>query len=305
MAIAGIAAGMAVYWGLASGLACLVWRGGLLRIFLLAALLAGAEWLRGHLFSGFPWNSLGYAAEAFDGLSQNAAHIGMWGLTFFVALWTLAPARLAEPATAPANFLLLVIAGSALGLWAAGSWRLAQAATSYVPDVGLRIVQPNMSQSEKWRTENAAAILQTLLAMSDAKVEPSRAGLLTHVVWPESSVPFLIDERADALHAIGSVLPDGATLLMGSLRRAARTADAAGEPIVYNSLMVISGTGQVAATYDKAHLVPFGEYLPLAQLARASRSSAPGDRSGEFCRGSGQECNRSRRGGAGVAADLL
>ena len=305
LAVAGIAAGMAVYWGLASGLACLVWRGGLSRIFLLAALLAGAEWLRGHLFSGFPWNSLGYAAEAFDGLSQNAAHIGMWGLSFFVALWTLAPARLAAPATAPANFLLLVIAGSALGLWAAGSWRLAQATTGYVPDVGLRIVQPNMSQSEKWRTENAAAILQTLLAMSDAKVEPYRAGLLTHVIWPESSVPILIDERADALHAIGSVLPDGATLVDG----------------VASARSPNRGSGRRTHRIQQSHGYqwhgPGGRHLRQGasrsvrripapcEMARASRSSASGDRSGELCRGIGKERNRSRRGGAGVAADLL
>jgi apolipoprotein N-acyltransferase len=263
-AIAGMAAGMAAYWGLAGALACLLWRGGLSRIFLLATLLAGAEWLRGHLVSGFPWNSLGYAAEAFDGLSQNAAHIGVWGLTFFVALWTLAPARLAEPSNAAAKFLLLTIAGSALALWGIGFWRLSHASTSYVPGVALRIVQPNIPQSDKW-TKNASTILQTLLDMSDRNVEPSRSGLLTHIIWPESAVPFLIDERPDALNAIGSVLPDESMLLMGSLRRTATTGMTGSEPIVYNSLVVINGRGQVAATYDKWHLVPFGEYLPLAK----------------------------------------
>ncbi|MDP9137431.1 MAG: apolipoprotein N-acyltransferase [Pseudomonadota bacterium] len=262
-AIAGMAAAMAVYWGLACALACLLWRRGLARIFLLAALLAGAEWLRGHLLSGFPWNSLGYAAEAFDGLSQNAAHIGMWGLTFFVSLWALAPARLAEPIQVPAKFLLLAIAGSALFLWAMGAWRLSHASAGYVAGIALRVVQPNISQSEKWRAENASTILQTMLAMSDHNVEPSKAGELTHVVWPESSVPFLVDERPDVLSAIGSVLPDGSTLLMGSLRRAAKAAT--GTPVVYNSLVIIRGTGELAATYDKVHLVPFGEYLPFAQ----------------------------------------
>ncbi len=79
--------------------------------------------------TGFPWNSLGNVAAAFDGLGQIAAYVGIWGLTFLVALWTLAPARLAEPASASARFLLLIIAGSALMLWGLGAWRLSQRTT--------------------------------------------------------------------------------------------------------------------------------------------------------------------------------
>ena len=113
-------------------------------------------------------------------------------------------------------------------------------------------------------------------------------------MWPESAVPFLVDERPDALHAIGSVLPDEATLLMGSLRRTAGTG-AGREPVVYNSLVVIDGTGRVTATYDKWHLVPFGEYLPLARWLEPLGVRRLVTDSGELCRGSGQDRNRSRR----------
>jgi apolipoprotein N-acyltransferase len=260
VAILGIAGGMAAYWGVACGIACLLWRPGWPRIFLLATLLALAEWLRGHLLSGFPWNSLGYAAEAFEGLAQVAALIGTWGLTFFVALWALAPARLAEPASGAAKAMLVAVAGSALALWGLGAWRLSHAVTVYVPGVTLRVVQPNIPQSDKWRVDNATTILDTLLALSERGGMPP-----TLVIWPESAVPFLIDERADARNAIAAVLGDESQLLMGSLRRARDPDQPEGRPSVYNSLMVLSGRGEVRGSYDKWHLVPFGEYLPLAR----------------------------------------
>ncbi len=301
LAIAAMTAGMAAYWGLACAFAVLFWGRGLSRIFLLAASLAAAEWLRGHLLSGFPWNSLGNAAAAFDGLSQNAAHVGIWGLTFFVALWTLAPARLAEPATASARFLLLVIAGSTLGLWALGAWRLSQAQVGYVPNVALRIVQPNIPQSDKWRFENAASILQTMLAMSTPGSEPSAADNPSHVIWPESSVPFLIDEKPDALNAVGKVLAEDTLLLMGSLRRSKSATG--GEAAVYNSLIAIDSGGRAVATYDKRRLVPFGEYLPLAHWLEPLGFRRLVTIPGSFAPGQGETVMAV--GTAGIVAPLI
>ena len=147
------------------------------RIFLLAALLAGAEWLRGHLMSGFPWNSLGYAAEAFDGLSQNAAHIGMWGLTFL--------RRAMDDGAGQARRALELRDE----IPAARHRRIPRLA---VWAVGLRGVcrRPRPPTFPAWRCASfnrtyrratsggrrtAAAILQTLLAMSDRNVEPSQS----------------------------------------------------------------------------------------------------------------------------------
>jgi apolipoprotein N-acyltransferase len=116
LAVLAMAGGMAAYWGIAAAAASLLWRPGWPRIFLLATFLAAAEWLRGHLLSGFPWNSLGYAAEAFEGLSQGAALIGTSGLTFFVLLWTLAPARWAEPVRGGARLTGILLCVSARGI---------------------------------------------------------------------------------------------------------------------------------------------------------------------------------------------
>jgi apolipoprotein N-acyltransferase len=85
------------------------------------------------------------------------------------------------------------------------------------------------------------------------------------VVWPESAVPYLIDERADARNAIAAAIGDESLLLMGSLRRARPAGDPMSRPLFYNSLMVLDGRGEVKGSYDKWRLVPFGEYLPLAR----------------------------------------
>ena len=136
-----------------------------------------------------------------------------------------------------------------------GQLRVPAEPTPAVPGVALRIVQPNVPQSDKWRSDNAAAIFERLLRLSGAAEAKASS---TVVVWPESSVPFLIDEHPAALAALAASIPNGATLLMGSLRRS--TPDPGAN--IFNSVHAIVG-GRIVATYDKAHLVPYGEYLPL------------------------------------------
>jgi apolipoprotein N-acyltransferase len=263
LAVAALPAGMAIYWGVAASLAMAVWTPGLRRLLLFAAFLSVAEWLRGHLFTGFPWNSLGYAAEAIDGTAQLAAFIGIWGLTFLVILWSSLPALLGDERLPLAQTMLAIaIALSSLPLWAIGNARLDHAEGSGAPALMVRIVQPNVPQSDKWRSENASRMFSDLLAMSSGgtAVGAANTSVPAYVVWPESSVPFLIDEQPGALNAIAAALPE-TVLLMGSLRRSPLNA-ASSQALVYNSLFVIGG-GEIRAVYDKAHLVPYGEYLPL------------------------------------------
>lgn len=267
VAVAALPAGMALYWGAAVALAALVWPRGIRRILLLASLLALSEWLRGRLFTGFPWNALGYAAEAFDGLSQIAAYVGVWGLTFLVILWATLPALLSDSdLTRSGKRSAYCLMFAALALWLIGTLRLEAAQSPLIPGISVRIVQPNISQSDKWRADNAANIFDDLLSLSIEPKGDGAGGMIaaTHIVWPESSVPFLIDEQPEALAAIGRALPDSGLLLMGSLRRAAADNRPRRDAPVYNSLFAIDGLGRISAIYDKWHLVPYGEYLPLA-----------------------------------------
>ncbi|HEY7747779.1 MAG TPA: apolipoprotein N-acyltransferase [Aestuariivirgaceae bacterium] len=267
LAVAALPAGMALYWGAAAALVTLWWAPGLRRILVFAAALAFSEWLRGRFFTGFPWNTLGYAAEASEGLSQVAAYVGIWGLTFLVVLWASLPALLSESESNSGSrraVFFFMLAG--IGLWLAGTMRLEKAPVAFVPGVNIRIVQPNVPQSDKWRADNVVKIFDDLLALTTAPSagKSEAANMQKIVIWPESSVPFLMDEQPEALKTVARALPDDGVLLMGSLRRI-RSQDPLPETEeVYNSLFAIDGMGKISATYDKWHLVPYGEYLPVA-----------------------------------------
>ena len=258
LAVIALPAGMALYWGGAAAFSVVLWRPGIRRILVLAVFFSIAEWLRGHLFTGFPWNALGYAAEGVPGLDQLAAFVGLWGLTFLVVLWAATPACLSDRSREPAaSAMVAVILAAGALLAGVGQFRVPAEPAPPVPGIALRIVQPNVPQSDKWRYDNAAAIFERLLRLS----EPGTAAKAVRrvVLWPESSVPFLIDEHPAALAHLAARLPDDATLVMGSLRRST-PGDAGAD--VFNSVFAIVG-GRIMAVYDKWHLVPYGEYLPL------------------------------------------
>ena len=260
-ALAGMSAYLALYWGLATMVTALTARPGLPRLAMLAASLAFADWLRGHLLSGFPWNTPGYVAEGIAGLAQCAAFIGIYGLSFLVLLCAGLPAlAFARPRRRGELAIgALILAGAALATLAGGA-RLA-APTTASTGLKLRLVQGNVPQDTKWDVERARAIFARYLALSRGGADGATPlGDNTLVIWPESALPFLVDESPAALREIADLLPGGARLLLGALRREQ------GPPQrVFNSIVAIDGDGQIEAVYDKVRLVPFGEFLPLSR----------------------------------------
>lgn len=268
-AVGALAGSMAIYWALAAAAVKLTgWR-GLSLVFGFAASLAVAEFLRGRLFTGFPWDAPGLAVGGMGALAQTASLIGMTGLTLMIILWAGLPLvvlqrdrRRRDVATAVCVALLMPLG------WAWGQYRLANATDGEVAGARLRIVQPNIAQDEKWREDNARAIFDKLVTLS---IQPSAAypnGIadITHVVWPESAVPFLIDESEVARSELRRVLRGKTVLIMGAIRRDAARKDAEGYPAVYNSVLVFDGAANVVARYDKWRLVPGGEFLPFEPL---------------------------------------
>jgi apolipoprotein N-acyltransferase len=258
--------GMALFFAAAAALAIALWLPGAGRVFALAIALGLAEYARGHVLTGLPWNLIGYGLLATVPLMQIAALLGVYALSLLAVLLFASPAALFAPSgsrlgggigSAALAGLLVTLLG--LGyVW--GERRLASAAHDST-GVRLRIVQANVDQAEKWRPENSVEIFNEYL-------ELTKAGGLENigiVIWPETAVPFLLADAPDALSAIGDALPHGTSLLVGS-GRLVEESDAPGEPIadrIYNSLLVVDDQGGVIGSYDKIHLVPFGEYLPL------------------------------------------
>jgi len=261
-AVCGLAAGMAIYWGLAAMAAQATGFSGLRLVMGFAALLAIAEWLRGHLLTGFPWAAPGLVVDGMGGLAQWASVFGMTGLTALILLWAGLPlclkGSIGEKRLGLALLALLPL------LWGLGAWRLAGAEHQDVPGVSLRLVQPAIAQDEKWREDNARQIFDTLLGLSDeaTAANPEGIGSRTHVLWPESAVPFLIDESPVAKEELARLLSGRTVLITGAIRRDGSAANAP----YHNSIITFDGHANVAARYDKWRLVPGGEFLPLAWL---------------------------------------
>ena len=255
--------GMALFFAAAGALAMAMWRPGAARVFALAFAFGLAEYARGHVLTGLPWNLIGYGLLANGPLMQLAALLGVYALSVVAVLLFAAPAAIWSadrgPSKGTAALAALLLVALGLGaLW--GERRLAAAAFDET-GVRLRIVQADIDQANKWRPENSVEIFDDYLDLTDS------AGLdeIDFVIWPETALPFFLADTSDALTAIGDALPQGTSLLVGAARIVDQR-NASGELAsehIYNSLLLVDDEGRVRASYDKIHLVPFGEYLPF------------------------------------------
>lgn len=264
---------LGAFWALALGFAGAFWTTGLARLLVLAVCLTAAEWVRGHVFTGFPWNSLGLAAAGSDALFQIAAYVGVYGLGFFAVLIASAPALFADETSGRglarhANLISAAgIAALLAALWIGGAYDLRTAEVASSDGTRIRVVQPNIAQKDKWDPAQRSRIFTSYLELSDAASSPEFTGVgdFDIIIWPESAPPFLLEEATDALAAIAALIPEKAYLLTGALRTEP-SAEPGAPKRFFNSVLAIDGNGEVAARHDKFHLVPFGEYLPLKEL---------------------------------------
>lgn len=233
------------------------------------------EWLRGHLFTGFPWNPLAAATLDVPGLAQPVAVVGQFGLSGFIALaaaalalWRFRPALIAWAALVVATVLLTATGSRGIDPFGAGG-------TDRPPTAQLLIVQPNIGQSEKWSPGGGAYALRTLMTLSH---RPAPTAVPRYILWPEVALPENELEHEPRTRALlATLLRPGDLLLTGGL---SVTRDAAGDAITAaNSVFVIDAHGTIVGRYDKSHLVPGGEYVPLRPLADLLGLSrlAPGD----------------------------
>jgi apolipoprotein N-acyltransferase len=268
-AVLGLPAYLALFTAFGFALARLVWTRDASRVIALAASLTVAEWLRGHVLTGFPWNTFGYALTEPLALAQTASLIGLWGLTFLSVAIFASPAVLIDgtsrgrrPWIAPAMALLVLVA---MGIF--GVVRLTLQPTTTVANVRLRIMQPNLQQDIRFNYSAKADVMQKYLALSDRASGPQSTGVrdASILIWPESAFPFFLTHEADAMAQIADLLPKGTILITGSVR-APDLPPGAKITRAYNSIYAIDHDGSVLSIYDKLHLVPFGEYLPFQDL---------------------------------------
>jgi apolipoprotein N-acyltransferase len=145
-----------------------------------------------------------------------------------------------------------------------GYYRLGLPDVQPVRSLPVRIVQPAIDQAAKLDRASRDEIFRTLLNLSAAPLAADRPKPKL-IIWPETSLPFLLTDRPDALVAIGELLSDGQVLLAGNVRAEGQGKDG---DRYYNSVVAINDQGEIIDAVDKLHLVPGGEYLPFSELFR-------------------------------------
>jgi apolipoprotein N-acyltransferase len=274
IAVTALPAGLAVFWGLAGIGYTQFWRGDSSRLLLFAVTFALAEFARGHLLTGLPWNLPAYIWKPGGWISQVSALIGPYGLSLGTLLVLALPGLCMDRARPKVvGLLVLGLAVLALGF---GAWRV-NSAGSVNPMAGkgpiISAGQGGFTQKEVWDPANASRVTQTYLDL----LNDPRAQRADMVIWPEGAFPYLLMEQPEVIGEIDARLGDR-TLITGAIRRESR-----GQKDNYwNSIFVFDKSrGEVAVqgSYDKYHLVPFGEYLPLRPFfkALAIKGAPPAD----------------------------
>ena len=235
-----MAFGLGLFWAAAAGAAAVLPVRN--RPLALAACLGAAEMVRGVVLTGFPWALVGHFWHDWP-VVQAVALVGATGLTVLTLAVAVLPLLHRRAGT---TALVGMVALATVWGW--------QREAGPDPDgrmVRLRLVQPNAEQHLKWDPEQAQILFQRQLDLT-------RAGTPADLtIWPETSVPYLL-EYSPEVGPIISGASGGAKVAIGIQRVEGDRG--------WNSLRVIEGAGEVTATYDKFHLVPFGEYMPLGDL---------------------------------------
>jgi apolipoprotein N-acyltransferase len=290
IAVTLIPAGLGVFWGAASALYRWLRPQGAWRVLTFAGLMAAAEWLRGNIFTGFPWNLVGETWMAGSPPSQFASVVGAYGLTWITLAIAAAFAIPFGGATrrqwmGAVGASVAALAGLYLYGWARTPIPITPVAGQRPPVI--RIVQADVDQEKKYDEAQFRSITERYVRLSarPAEVTPDI------IVWPEGAIPdsanAVLAPGSWSAEAIAGALKPGQTLMMGSYRI---DGGDSGEPRYFNSLVALHrepAQMRVTGLYDKYHLVPFGEFLPfepvmaaigLKKLTRVGDGFTPGPR---------------------------
>lgn len=229
--------------------------------FMFVAAFTAAEWLRGHMFTGFPWNLYGYGWHSVLPISQLVSLGGIYWLTLLTILWAALPGFLIKWDAPQSRKTLLLLGGlmTILAAYGWGAFRLAQLPAERHDDIIIRLVQPNIAQKDKWNPAKTHENLKETLLLS--KPEKDNLYIKTMIIWPETAVSYSLmrDQRVvDMIRRLTGLYPQSVYIATGHLKYR--------DNAYHNSLTVFDRQLEEISSYDKSHLVPFGEYIPLQNM---------------------------------------
>ncbi len=294
VAVLALAALLALYVAGAFGLARLLWPGRRTlmaatgRLFVLAAAWTVMELARGTWFTGFPWHLLGSLWADWAWPVQGVYWLSVYGLSLVTLLAASAPVLVLDGHLGPRRLIpSAMLLALMVAVTLAGALRMAP--TRVHTDITLRVVQANIDQKEKWvrhliPEHFAEHVRRSRTGGEDGKIPP-----VDLLIWPEASIQTDSFDRQGSLERwrLSRLLPFGSFAIVGGPRF-----DSGPNGVdYYNSLFAVNSRADLFARYDKAHLVPFGEYMPFADFFRAIglRQLARGAAGGGFSSGPGPE----------------
>lgn len=213
------------------------------------------EFIRSHLFTGFSWALLGYSQYLNLPVIQMADITGVWGVSFVVmmvnvAIWETIDRGKVKPSNAVIFSILCVVFTVSYGFYKLHrTWNVEPRTP-----IRVSVIQGNIPQDQKWDRNSQDFILERYLALTREAAAKDKPDL---IIWPETSVPGLIDEDPAMLTAILKLATQTKTALLVGAITSEKNAD------YYNSAVLISSDGKIVKQYNKLHLVPFGEFVPL------------------------------------------
>lgn len=264
-AIFGIPSILAFYIAFVSLIAFKVKTGLISKVILYSVLWTVFEILRAKLFTGFPWNLLGYAWSFSDSILQITSIGGIWLLSYISILIFTIPSIVfvlnKENKVININYKpLFIVSFFIVIIFVWGNIRLNSTNTEYVDDIKVRIVQGNIDQSNKFDANHRVQILDKYKKLSSNNIPED----ITHIIWPETAVPFYLDDKSETLTYLKDSIPKEGFLITGALR--ATFDDQENFKNIWNSIFTINSNGKILSYYDKSHLVPFGEYIPFKSI---------------------------------------
>ena len=268
---------LGVYFGLYTGVYTLAvqWAGNRLSWLLLAP-YAGLIWtlleyLRAHLLTGFPWLTLAQAFSPWPIAVQGAAYLGAFGLSGLLVAITVWLTR------TPESRLAIVPALIAIGLVLGTGYAELRQPPVEAPKANVAVVQGNIDQTRKWDREYQEATVDKYLRLSREALDNSEVDL---IIWPETAVPFYLQQESDLRRKISDFLRERETALLTGAPGYQRTEDGT---LLYNRAYLLDEQGRINTSYAKTHLVPFGEYVPLGSWLPFVDKLVPG--MGDFAPG--------------------
>ena len=237
-----------IFWALPCGISAL-YPLGVRRWLAFTGAYVFFEWVRSWIATGFPWNPLGNIWD-YSAVLQMASVVGVYGLSGITLLAFTAFGFGVK------KKLPWIVAGIFVALIGLGALRLAGSDNQNVWGTHLRIAQPNIPQTLKWDPQKAQENTEKIITLSRRNSDK-----ITHILWPETAIPYLLDVEVDERLNLMRAMPQGSVLLTGAMREA----DPAYHSVA-NSIFILDDVTDIHGVYDKAHLVPFGEYVPLRNI---------------------------------------